>query len=239
MKFSILTLFPEMFPGLLNHSIPGRALKNKKFSIETFNIRKYSHLKNNSIDGKPIGGGAGMIMRPDILQKALNHVLEKQKGSSIKTIYFTPKGRVLKQDVIKEITNYDNIIIICGRYEGIDHRFVENNNVDEISVGDYILTGGEIPAFILIDACIRFIPEVLGNRKSLNSESFENTLLEYPQYTKPLDWEGKRVPKVLFSGNHVAVEKWRLTKAQETTKKARPDLWKLYKNKLRGKKWIY
>ena len=236
MKFSILTLFPEMFPGLLNHSIPGRALKNKKFSIETFNIRKYSHLKNNSIDGKPIGGGAGMIMRPDILQKALNHVLEKQKGSSIKTIYFTPKGRVLKQDVIKEITNYDNIIIICGRYEGIDHRFVENNNVDEISVGDYILTGGEIPAFILIDACIRFIPEVLGNRKSLNSESFENTLLEYPQYTKPLDWEGKRVPKVLFSGNHVAVEKWRLTKARETTKKARPDLWKLYKNKLRGKK---
>ena len=236
MKFSILTLFPEMFPGLLNHSIPGRALKNKKFSIETFNIRKYSHLKNNSIDGKPIGGGAGMIMRPDILQKALNHVLEKQKGSSIKTIYFTPKGRVLKQDVIKEITNYDNIIIICGRYEGIDHRFVENNNVDEISVGDYILTGGEIPAFILIDACIRFIPEVLGNRKSLNSESFENTLLEYPQYTKPLDWEGKRVPKVLFSGNHVAVEKWRLTKAQETTKKARPDLWKLYKSKLRGKK---
>ena len=236
MKFSILTLFPEMFPGLLNHSIPGRALKNKKFSIETFNIREYSHLKNNSIDGKPVGGGAGMIMRPDILQKALNHVLEKQKGSSIKTIYFTPKGRVLKQDVIKEITNYDNIIIICGRYEGIDHRFVENNNVDEISVGDYILTGGEIPAFILIDACIRFIPEVLGNRKSLNSESFENTLLEYPQYTKPLDWEGKRVPKVLFSGNHVAVEKWRLTKARETTKKARPDLWKLYKNKLRGKK---
>lgn len=236
MKFSILTLFPEMFPGLLNHSIPGRALKNKKFSIETFNIREYSHLKNNSIDGKPIGGGAGMIMRPDILQKALNHVLEKQKGSSIKTIYFTPKGRVLKQDIIKEVTNYDNIIIICGRYEGIDQRFVENNNVDEISVGDYILTGGEIPAFILIDACIRLIPEVLGNRKSLNSESFENTLLEYPQYTKPLDWEGNRVPKVLFSGNHVAVEKWRLTKAQETTKKARPDLWKLYKNKLRGKK---
>ena len=236
MKFSILTLFPEMFPGLLNHSIPGRALKKKKFNIETFNIRKYSHLKNNSIDGKPIGGGAGMIMRPDILQKALNHVLKKQKGSSIKTIYFTPKGRVLKQDIIKEITNYDNIIIICGRYEGIDQRFVENNNVDEISVGDYILTGGEIPAFILIDACIRLIPEVLGNRESLNSESFENTLLEYPQYTKPIDWEGNRVPKVLFSGNHVAVEKWRLTKARETTKKARPDLWKLYKNKLRGKK---
>jgi len=236
MKFSILTLFPEMFPGLLNHSIPGRALKNKKFSIETFNIREYSHLKNNSIDGKPIGGGAGMIMRPDILQKALNHVLEKQKGSSIKTIYFTPKGRVLKQDIIKEVTSYDNIIIICGRYEGIDQRFVENNNVDEISVGDYILTGGEIPAFILIDACIRFIPEVLGNRKSLNSESFENTLLEYPQYTKPLDWEGNRVPKVLFSGNHAAVEKWRLTQALETTKKARPDLWKLYKNKIRGKK---
>ena len=126
--------------------------------------------------------------------------------------------------------------ILRNKSSGIDQRFVENNNIDEISVGDYILTGGEIPAFILIDACIRFIPEVLGNKKSLKSESFENILLEYPQYTKPLDWEGNRVPKVLFSGNHVAVEKWRLTKSLETTKKTRPDLWKLYKSKLRGKK---
>ena len=236
MKFSILTLFPEIFPGLLDHSIPGRALKKKKFSIETFNLRKYSHLRNNSIDGKPIGGGAGMIIRPDILQKALNHVLRKQESSNVKTVYFTPKGRVLKQEIVKEIINYDNIIIICGRYEGIDQRFLENNNIDEISVGDYVLTGGEIPAFILIDACIRFIPEVLGNNKSLKSESFENNLLEYPQYTKPIDWKGIKVPKILFSGNHAAVEKWRHKKSLETTKKTRPDLWKLYKSKLREKK---
>ncbi len=236
MKFSILTLFPEIFPGLLKHSIPGRALKNKKFKIETYDIRKYSHLKNSSIDGKPIGGGAGMIMRPDILQNGLNHVIKKQNSSDIKTIYFTPKGRVLKQEMIKKISNYKNIIIVCGRYEGIDQRFVEKNNIDEISVGDYILTGGEIPAFILIDACIRFIPEVLGNKKSLKSESFENNLLEYPQYTKPMNWEGRRVPDVLFSGNHIAVEKWRNTKSIETTKKTRPDLWKLYKSKIREKK---
>ena len=236
MKFSILTLFPEIFPGLLKHSIPGRALKNKKFKIETYDIRKYSHLKNSSIDGKPIGGGAGMIMRPDILQNGLNHVIKKQNSSDIKTIYFTPKGRVLKQEMIKKISNYKNIIIVCGRYEGIDQRFVEKNNIDEISVGDYILTGGEIPAFILIDACIRFIPEVLGNKKSLKSESFENNLLEYPQFTKPINWEGIKVPDVLFSGNHATVDKWRHAKSVESTKKTRPDLWKLYKSNVREKK---
>ena len=236
MIFKILTLFPEMFPGPLNFSIPGNALKSKKFSIETFNIRDFSSLSNNSVDEKPFGGGAGMILRPDILQASLDYVVKKKKSKKVKIIYLSPRGKVFNQSKVKEISKYDELIIICGRYEGVDQRFIDSNDIEEISVGDYILSGGEVPAFILIDACIRLIPEVLGNTKSLHLESFENNLLEYPQYTKPLIWNELKVPDILFSGHHKKIADWRKKKAIEKTKNTRPDLWKLYKNNERERK---
>ncbi len=229
MKFKILTLFPEMFPGPLKYSIIGKALKNKIFKIETINIRDFSKKKSKTVDDKPFGGGAGMIIQPDVLQDSLEFAKKKNKKQKI--IYLTPGGKKFSQKTAKRIKNFDNIIIVCGRYEGIDERFIKYNKIEEISVGDYILSGGETAAFILIDACVRLIPEVLGNNKSLCSESFENNLLEYPQYTKPLEWKKMRPPDILLSGDHKKISDWRLKKSLEKTKKIRPDLFKQYKMK--------
>ncbi len=233
MKFKILTLFPEMYPGPIKYSIIGKALSKKIFSIETINIRKFSKLKSKSVDDKPFGGGAGMIIKPDILQSALDSI-KRSKNSKI--IYFSPRGKLLKQACSKDLIKYDELILICGRYEGIDERFLIHNNIQELSVGDYVLSGGEIASFILIDTCVRLIPEVLGNRNSLEFESFERHLLEYPQYTKPFEWNKIKVPDVLISGNHSKISKWREKKSIEKTKKTRPDLWKLYKSNEREKK---
>ena len=233
MKFKILTLFPEMYPGPIKYSIIGKALSKKIFSIETINIRKFSKLKSKSVDDKPFGGGAGMIIKPDILQSALDSI-KRSKNSKI--IYFSPRGKLLKQACSKDLIKYDELILICGRYEGIDERFLIHNNIQELSVGDYVLSGGEIASFILIDTCVRLIPEVLGNRNSLDFESFERYLLEYPQYTKPFEWNKIKVPDVLISGNHSKISKWREKKSIEKTKKTRPDLWKLYKSNEREKK---
>ena len=229
MKFKILTLFPEMFPGPLGFSIIGKALKKKKFILETINIRDFSKKKSKTVDDKPFGGGAGMIIQPDILQNSLEYAKKEVKHPKI--IYLSPSGKRFSHKIAKEIINYKNVIIVCGRYEGIDERFLEYNKIDEISVGDYVLSGGETAAFILIDACVRLIPEVLGNNKSLCSESFQNNLLEYPQYTKPLEWKKKRPPDILLSGNHKKISDWRLKKSLEKTKKIRPDLFKLYMKK--------
>ncbi len=229
MKFKILTLFPEMFPGPLGFSIIGKALKKKKFNLETINIRDFSKKKSKTVDDKPFGGGAGMIIQPDILQNSLEYAKKKLKHPKI--IYLSPSGKRFSHKIAKEIINYKNVIIVCGRYEGIDERFLEYNKIEEISVGDYVLSGGETAAFILIDACVRLIPEVLGNNKSLCSESFQNNLLEYPQYTKPLEWKKKRPPDILLSGNHKKISDWRLKKSLEKTKKIRPDLFKLYMKK--------
>ena len=233
MKFKILTLFPEMYPGPIKYSIIGKALSKNIFSIETINIRKFSKLKSKSVDDKPFGGGAGMIIKPDILQSALDSI-KRSKNSKI--IYFSPRGKLLKQACSKDLIKYDELILICGRYEGIDERFLIHNNIHELSVGDYVLSGGEIASFILIDTCVRLIPEVLGNKNSLEFESFERHLLEYPQYTKPFEWNKIKVPDILISGNHSKISKWREKKAIEKTKKTRPDLWKLYKSNEREKK---
>ena len=233
MKFKILTLFPEMYPGPIKYSIIGKALSKNIFSIETINIRKFSKLKSKSVDDKPFGGGAGMIIKPDILQSALDSI-KRSKNSKI--IYLSPKGKLLKQACSKDLIKYDELILICGRYEGIDERFLIHNNIQELSVGDYVLSGGEIASFILIDTCVRLIPEVLGNKNSLEFESFERHLLEYPQYTKPFEWNKIKVPDILISGNHSKISKWREKKAIEKTKKTRPDLWKLYKSNEREKK---
>ena len=227
MIFKILTLFPEIFPGPLNHSITGRALVEKKFEIEAINIREFSNNKSKTVDDKPYGGGAGMIFKPDILQRSLNFAKKKARKKT-KIIMLSASGRKFDQKFAKETIKNDELIIICGRYEGVDQRFIDFNSIEEISIGDYVLSGGEIPALILIDTCVRLIPEVLGNNKSLNSESFNNHLLEYPQYTKPLNWKELKVPDVLLSGDHKKIFDWRLKKSIEKTKKVRPDLLKLY-----------
>ena len=235
MNFKILTLFPELFPGPLSHSIIGAALKKKIFSIETINIRDFANNRAKTVDDKPFGGGAGMILKPDVLQRAYDFSLKK-KEKKTKTIYLSPSGVKLNYDKLIEINKYKSVIIICGKYEGIDSRFIQHNDIEEVSVGDYVLSGGEIASFILIDACVRLIPEVLGNKNSLVSESFQNHLLEYPQYTKPRVWESLEVPEILLNGNHEKVSEWKLKKSIETTKRMRPDLYKKYEKKLKEKK---
>ena len=232
MNFKIITLFPEIFPGPLNHSITGNALQEKKFSIETIDIKKFSN-KHHGLDDSPFGGGAGMVLKPDIMQSSLDQAKKKSCKNS-KTIYLSPGGKKINQDLIYEYLKYEELVIICGRYEGIDSRFIEYNEIEELSVGDYILSSGAIASFILIDACVRLIPEVLGNNNSLKSESFQNHLLEYPQYTKPSIWRDISVPDVLLSGNHKDISNWRLKKSIEKTKKIRPDLFKKYIKKDKG-----
>lgn len=234
MNFKILTLFPELFPGPLSHSVIGAALKKKIFSIETINIRDFANNRAKTVDDKPFGGGAGMILKPDVLQRAYDFSLKKKERKT-KTIYLSPSGDKLNYDKLIEINKYKNVIVICGKYEGIDSRFIQHNDIEELSVGDYVLSGGEIASFILIDACVRLIPEVLGNKNSLISESFQNHLLEYPQYTKPRVWESLEVPEILLNGNHEKASEWKLKKSIETTKRMRPDLYKKYEKKLKEK----
>ena len=238
MKFKILTLFPEIFPGPLNHSLIGKAFQGGKFAIEVINIRDFSDKKSKSVDDTPYGGGAGMIIKANIMQKALDHV-KISLGSKSKIVYLSPGGKPLNSKIANSLKNFKELVLICGKYEGIDQRFIEKNNIEEISIGDYVLSGGELASFILIDTCVRLIPEVLGNKNSLKSESFNDDLLEYPQYTKPLDWDGIKVPNVLLNGNHKEISEWRLKKSIEKTKKVRPDLLKKYESKKKEEKWTH
>ena len=234
MRFKILTLFPGMFPGPIAHSISGKALSKKIFTIETLNIRNFSNTKSQTVDDTSYGGGPGMIIRPDVLQRTLDAATSKKKNRKI--IFLSPGGSQLNSSTVKKLIKFDEIIIICGRYEGVDDRFLKYNKIEEISVGDFILSGGEIASIILIDTCVRSIPEVLGNKNSLESESFQNHLLEYPQYTKPSNWMGMKVPEVLLKGNHSEISDWRLKESIKKTKKIRPDLFKLYVKKNKEKK---
>ena len=236
MKFKILTLFPQIFPGPLNHSLIGKAFQEGKFTIEVINIRDFSDKKSKSVDDTPYGGGAGMIIKANVMQKALDHA-KTSLGSKSKIVYLSPGGKPLNSKIANSLKNFKELVLICGKYEGIDQRFIEKNNIEEISIGDYILSGGELASFILIDTCVRLIPEVLGNKNSLKSESFHDDLLEYPQYTKPLDWDGMKVPNVLLNGNHKEISEWRLKKSIEKTKKVRPDLLKKHESKKKEEKW--
>lgn len=228
MKVKVLTIFPELFPGFLGYSLTGRALNEGLWSIEAINIRDYAFDKHGSVDDTPCGGGAGMIMRPDVLGNAI-----KANHHEGRLIYMSPRGKPLTQALVHELSSEKNMTIICGRFEGIDERIIEAYNIEEISIGDYVLTGGEQAAQILLDTVVRLLPGVLGNSESLSEESFETGLLEHPQYTRPVVWEDKSVPEVLMSGHHQNIAKWRKEKALEITKLKRPDL---YKNYLDSKK---
>ena len=219
MNVKILTIFPEIFPGFLGTSLTGRALKEGIWSLDAVNIRDYAFDKHSSVDDTPCGGGAGMIMRPDVLGNAIDH-----NYSGGKIIYMSPRGQALTQQKVRELSKEDNLTIICGRFEGIDERVLEEYNIEEISIGDYILTGGEQAAMIMLDAVVRLLPNVLGNAASTENESFENGLLEYPQYTRPIEWKNRKVPEVLLSGHHENVAKWQKEKALQITKERRPDL---------------
>ena len=223
----IFTLYPEMFPGPLGFGLCKKAIDKKIWSLEVINIRDYAKDKHKTVDDTPFGGGSGMVMRPDVLAESLDkNILNKDEP----IIYLSPKGKIFDQSYAKKVLK-KNINIICGRFEGIDQRILETRNIEEVSIGDFIMSGGEIGAFVIIDSVVRLLPGVLGNFNSLSEESFENDLLEYPQYTKPQKWEEKEVPDVLLSGDHKKIKDWRLAQSEDITRRRRPDLWKKYKKK--------
>ena len=221
----ILTLFPEMFPGPLGFSIIGKALEEKNWLLELIKLQNFSKKGPKYVDDKPYGGGSGMIIKSEIVHEALKQTIKKIKNN-YSLVYLTPKGKKLDQKKIKRFVKRNNLILICGKYEGIDQRVIDAWKMEEISMGDYVLSGGEIAAMSLIDSCVRLLPNVLGSAESLENETFENNLLEYPQYTKPREWLGKKVPEVLLSGNHRKINEWKKKESIRITKIKRPDLLK-------------
>ncbi len=227
---NLLTLFPEMFPSSLGMSLSGKALEKKLWSYSCINIRDFASGTHKNVDDTPFGGGAGMVMRPDVIESALLSV--KNQG---RKIYMSPRGKPLTQDLVKDLSQEQNITILCGRYEGVDQRVLNTHKFEEISIGDYVLSGGEPAALILMDACIRLLDGVMGNITTPNEESFSNGLLEYPHYTRPAKWEDysgniHNVPEILTSGHHKNIDQWRLEKSEKLTQQRRPDLWKTYIN---------
>ncbi|MCR5700988.1 MAG: tRNA (guanosine(37)-N1)-methyltransferase TrmD [Lachnospiraceae bacterium] len=230
MHFHILTLFPEMMMQGLSTSITGRAMDKGLIDIEATNIRDFTKEKHGHVDDYPYGGGAGMVMQAEPIYLAHQHVMEgiEARGSKPRVIYMTPQGRVFNQEIAEELAKEEDLIFLCGHYEGIDERVLDMIVTDNISIGDYVLTGGELPAMVVIDAVSRLVPGVLNNDVSAEFESFNDNLLEYPQYTRPEEFMGRKVPEVLLSGHHKNIEAWRLEKSIERTKERRPDLYEKY-----------
>jgi len=224
-RATILTLYPEMFPGHLAVSLAGKALERGQWSLDTVQIRDFAEDKHRTVDDTPAGGGAGMVLKPDILAKAIDHVSKgDMAGHERPRLLMSPRGRPLTQQRVRELAAGEGVVIVCGRFEGVDQRVIDARNLEEVSIGDYILSGGEPAALTLLDAVIRILPGVMGNALSGTHESFENGLLEHPQYTRPQVFEGREIPAVLTSGNHAAIEKWRLEEAKKLTAERRPDL---------------
>ena len=233
---TMVTLFPEMFPGALGYSLPGRALEDKKWLLDCVQIRDFAFDKHRTVDDTPYGGGAGMVLKPDVIHEALEHA--KGLGDPDRPmIYLTPRGKPLTQKMVRRLgLETPGVVLLSGRYEGVDHRVIEHWNMEEISIGDYVLSGGELAAQVLLDACVRLIPGVIGKEESLTNESFELGILEYPQYTKPQKWNNKIVPDVLLSGDHQKIAKWRQDEAETITRIRRPDLWQAFRNQIVGDK---
>ena len=224
-QVKIFTLYPDFFPGILSKGIYGRAIEKSLCNFDVINIRDYAKDKHKTVDDTPYGGGEGMVLKPDVVAKALDQNLKKNE----KIIYLTPKGKTFDQNKAKKFLNEKKINILCGHFEGIDQRVIESRGIEEISIGDYILSGGETAAYVILDSILRLVPGVLGNENSYKDESFENGLLEYPQYTKPQIWEKTPVPEVLLSGDHSKIKDWRLSQSEAITRHRRPDLWQKYK----------
>ena len=224
-KANILTLYPDIYPGYLGYSLLGKALEKKIWELNIYNLRDFGEGKHKTVDDKPFGGGAGMIIKPDILGDAIAETLIKNHDQQ-KLVYLSPKGKPFKQVDAEKFSQSNGVSILCGHFEGIDQRVIDIYKVEEISMGDYVLTGGEVASFAFLDAIVRLLPGVLGNEISIKDESFSDNLLEYPQYTKPQEYKNIKVPDVLLSGNHEKIAEWRREKSIEITEKNRPDLLK-------------
>lgn len=223
----VLTLFPEMFPGPLGRSLAGKALEGGIWSLEAVDIRDFAGDKHHTVDDTPFGGGPGMVMRADVVDRALEFACADGLRP---VIYLSPRGRVLKQDLVRELAQGAGAVLLCGRYEGLDERVIEEWNLLEVSLGDFVLSGGEPAAIALIDAAVRLLPGVMGATETLVEESFEAGLLEYPHYTRPAEWKGRKVPEILLSGHHDRIRAWRRLEAERTTRERRPDLWLQHEN---------
>ena len=221
----VFTLYPEIFPGPLKKGLYGKALLNKIWNLDIVNIRDSAEDKHKTVDDTPFGGGAGMLIKPNVLARSIDQNANKNE----KIFYLSPKGKLFNQKIAKSLSKENCVNLICGHFEGVDQRLLETRNIEEISIGDYILSGGETAVFVIINSILRLVPGILGNEQSIDDESFENGLLEYPQYTKPQIWEEKSVPDVLLSGDHSKIKDWRLSKSEAITRLRRPDLLQKYK----------
>jgi len=223
----IFTLYPDLFPGPLTKGIYGKAMEKKIWNLKTINIRDYATDKHKTVDDTPFGGGSGMLIKPDVISKSL----DENVNPSEKVYYLTPKGKLFNQSLAKELSKEKSLNLICGHFEGVDQRVIDSRNIQELSIGDFVLSGGEVAAYVILDSILRILPGVVGNENSITEESFENGLLEYPQYTKPQIWEKKGVPDVLLSGDHAKIKDWRLSQSEAITRDRRPDMWQKYNKK--------
>ncbi|MEN3951922.1 tRNA (guanosine(37)-N1)-methyltransferase TrmD [Iodidimonas sp. SYSU 1G8] len=225
---TVLTLFPEMFPGSLGHSLAGKALERGTWSLDVQDIRDHGLGKHRTVDDTPSGGGPGMVMRPDVLAAAIDAALAKPGRTDRPLVYLSPRGQVFDQAMARRWVEAGGVTLVCGRFEGVDERVLEARQVEEVSLGDFVLSGGEPAAIVMLDAVVRLLPGVVGDEAVLNEESFADGLLEYPQYTKPQNWEEREIPAVLLSGHHAEIAAWRKRKAEDITRSRRPDLWARY-----------
>lgn len=225
----IITLFPQAFPGVLGESLTGKALQDGLWQLQTYNLRDYGLGRHRNVDDTPAGGGAGMVLRADVLEKAISDAQQGAKGTA-PLVYLSPRGRRFDQAMARDWARMDGVTMLCGRFEGVDERVLHHFGIQEVSLGDFVMTGGEIAAQAMIDATVRLLPGVLGNAESAEEESFSSGLLEHPQFTKPAEWRGHPIPEVLLSGNHARIAEWRRQMSRQITKERRPDLWAAHKD---------
>lgn len=226
----VITLLPQAFPGVLGESLTGKALQDGLWQLQTYDLREFGEGKHRNVDDTPAGGGAGMVLRADVVARAIDATRARARGG-MPLIYLSPRGALFTQAMAQSLSRQDGVTLLCGRFEGVDERVLDHYDIIEVSLGDYVLTGGELPAMTLIDACVRLLPGVLGNAESAVEESHSHGLLEHPQYTRPAEWEGRTIPPVLTSGDHAKVAKWRRGMSEKITQERRPDLWGMLRKK--------